>query len=411
MSDAPMAGVKVPEPVAEKKPEDPASKPEVKATDAKPELKATDTKPDKPKRVTRNNVIFLLSVVGVIAGLIAAYIFGMARKAQPPVFTPVTDPFTSAIYANGIIESEQGSGENINVYPEVSGVVTEVLVKEGQPVAAGTPLLSLDDSVQRATTEQLRLQAEAPLAVLNELKAQPRKETLNVVQSQLVLAKTSLIVARDQYDKDKASYDADPKSISRDVLDTAKDTAVQAVAALDVARKQYDLVKAGAWSYDIDNQDKLYRSIQQSYEASKALLVKYVIAARVAGVVMAINATPGGYASPQGVFDTYTELQAPALVMGAAQEYLAVRCFVDEILVSRLPTPWHIKAQMSLRGSDVKIPLEFVRVQPYVSPKIELSNERQEQVDLRVLPVIFRFQKQDAPVYPGQLVDVFIGQK
>ena len=168
MSDAPMAGVKVPEPVAEKKPEDPASKPEVKATDAKPELKATDTKPDKPKRVTRNNVIFLLSVVGVIAGLIAAYIFGMARKAQPPVFTPVTDPFTSAIYANGIIESEQGSGENINVYPEVSGVVTEVLVKEGQPVAAGTPLLSLDDSVQRATTEQLRLQAEAALAVLNE---------------------------------------------------------------------------------------------------------------------------------------------------------------------------------------------------------------------------------------------------
>jgi HlyD family secretion protein len=50
-------------------------------------------------------------------------------------------------------------------------------------------------------------------------------------------------------------------------------------------------------------------------------------------------------------------------------------------------------------------------VQPYVSPKIELSNERQEQVDLRVLPVIFRFPKQDAPVYPGQLVDVFIGKK
>jgi HlyD family secretion protein len=54
--------------------------------------------------------------------------------------------------------------------------------------------------------------------------------------------------------------------------------------------------------------------------------------------------------------------------------------------------------------------LEFVRVQPYVSPKIELSNERQEQVDLRVLPVIFRFRKQDAPVYPGQEVDVYIGQ-
>jgi HlyD family secretion protein len=98
--------------------------------------------------------------------------------------------------------------------------------------------------------------------------------------------------------------------------------------------------------------------------------------------------------------------------MGPPQGHLAVRCFVDEILVSQLPSPWHIRAQMSIRGSYTnKVPLEFVRVQPYVSPKIELSNERQEQVDLRVLPVIFRFEKKDVPVYPGQLVDVYIGQQ
>jgi len=97
--------------------------------------------------------------------------------------------------------------------------------------------------------------------------------------------------------------------------------------------------------------------------------------------------------------------------MGPPQDHLAVRCYVDEILVSRLPSPSHIRAQMSIRGTDIKVPLEFVRVQPYISPKIELSNERQERVDLRVLPVIFRFEKKDAPVYPGQLVDVFIGRR
>ena len=37
------------------------------------------------------------------------------------------------------------------------------------------------------------------------------------------------------------------------------------------------------------------------------------------------------------------------------------------------------------------MPLTFTRIQPYVSPKIELSDGRQERVDLRVLPVIFRF--------------------
>jgi HlyD family secretion protein len=51
-------------------------------------------------------------------------------------------------------------------------------------------------------------------------------------------------------------------------------------------------------------------------------------------------------------------------------------------------------------------------VQPYVSPKIELSDERLERVDVRVLPVIFRFKSsKDLPVYPGQLVDVYVAEK
>jgi HlyD family secretion protein len=70
-----------------------------------------------------------------------------------------------------------------------------------------------------------------------------------------------------------------------------------------------------------------------------------------------------------------------------------------------------MKAQMTIRGSDVKIPLEFVRVQPYVSPKIELSDERLERVDVRVLPVIFKITKpSNANLYPGELVDVYISE-
>ncbi len=128
--------------------------------------------------------------------------------------------------------------------------------------------------------------------------------------------------------------------------------------------------------------------------------------------MLAVNATPGSYVSSLGVFDAYTQAQDPLVVMSAPQDYLAVRCYVDEILVSRLPPPDRIQAQMSLRGTTVKVPLEFVRVQPYLSPKIELSNQRQERVDLRVLPVIFRFKMTTSTMaYPGQLVDVFIGQK
>ena len=338
-----------PEATAEPKTEvKPASKPEAKAG-SKPEAKADETKngakPVAPKTTVGNKIIFTLAAIGILAGLIAAYIFGMERKAQPPVFKPVSNPFESAIYANGMVESDLPSGENINIFPEVSGPITKVLAQEGQAVKAGTLLFTIEDSVQRANTE---------------------------------LAAANLKLARDQHDKDSASYDADPKSVSKDVLDTAEDTVNQATAAL---------------------------------KAANALLRYYSVKAPVGGVVLAVNATVGGYVSPQGDYDTYTELFDPLVIMSGPQAFMDVRCYVDEILISRLPSKWHIQAQMQLMGTDIKVPLEFVRVQPYVSPKIELSNQKQEQVDLRVLPVIFRFEKQDLPVYPGQMVDVFIGQK
>ena len=47
-----------------------------------------------------------------------------------------------------------------------------------------------------------------------------------------------------------------------------------------------------------------------------------------------------------------------------------------------------------------------------MSPKVELSNQRAERVDVRVLPVIFNFEKpKNVTIYPGQLVDVYISEK
>jgi HlyD family secretion protein len=294
----------------------------------------------------RDKIIIGFSILGILAGLFSAYVLGIQVKAQPPVFKPVTSPYATSIYANGIIESYQSGGSNINIYPEVSGPITRVIVAEGQRVAAGTLLFSIDESVQHANTE---------------------------------VAESNLAIAQDQYDKRRQSFEYDPNSISKDVVDTAKGAVEQAAAAVN---------------------------------AAKTLLRKYAVRAPVDGIVLAVNTTAGSYVSAQGGYDAYTQGFDPLVVMTGSQEYLAVRCYVDEILISRLPAPEHIQSQMSLRGTDSKIPLEFVRVQPYVSPKIELSNQRQEKVDLRVLPVIFRFKAKDAPmVYPGQLVDVFIGQK
>ena len=360
----------------------------------------------------RNRIIFGVSVIGLLAALAGAYFFGIETRAQSPVFDPAPNPYTNGIYANGIVESDQPHGSNINIYPDVAGTIREVLVKEGDRVPAGKPLLVLDDTVQRATTGQQQSQAEAALSVLQQLKAQPRKEALAVSKAQLDLANANLKTARDQFDKQKRSYDIDPRSVSKDVLDNASNALSAAQASQEVAQKQYDLTRAGAWSYDIANQQKQYEALSKAYQSANALLEKYTVKAPVDGVVLALNTAVGSYVSSQGVYDTYTQGATPVIVMGGEQAYLNVRCYIDEILINRLPAPDHISAQMFIRGTNTKIMLEFVRIQPYVSPKISLSDQRQERVDLRVLPVIFRFQnRDDIKLYPGQLVDVYVGQK
>lgn len=293
----------------------------------------------------RNKLLFAVSAAGLLAGIVAAAYFGIKRPPLPPAFQPAENPYPNGIYAQGIIESVQPSASNLNVFPEETGVVTRVLVAEGQAVDANAPLVQLDDSVPRAQADS---------------------------------AQASLKLATDTLAKTEASYAMDPRSVSRDFLDTARNNAIVARA---------------------------------NYKAAAALLAKYTLRAPAAGVVLSVNVTMRSYVSPQGVYDTYTQGYTPALVIGTPPAGLQLRCYVDEILLPRLPPPEAIKAQMAIRGSDVRIPLQFVRIQPYVSPKIELSDEKQELVDVRVLPVIFRFTAPGSVrVFPGQLVDVYIGQ-
>lgn len=360
----------------------------------------------------RNKILFSLAAIGLIAGLVSAYVFAIQKKPQPPAFNPASNPYGKGIYANGIIESYQSNGENINIYPEVSGVITGILISEGEDVHKGQPLLMLDDSIQRAIVEQQKSQAEAALSLLNELKAQPRKENLDIARSQVDFASASLKTAQDSYDKQRKTYELSPGAVSRDVLDTAENTMRTAKANLEVANRQYELTKAGAWLYDIKNQDNQYVALTKAYQASNALLAKYTIKAPVDGKVLSINTAVGSYVSGQGTYETYTQGFNPLLVMGGSQQYFAVRCYIDEILVPRMPQEPKINAQMFIRGTDIHVPLQYVRVQPYVSPKIQLSNQRTERVDVRVLPVIFRFEKpKNFYIYPGQLVDVYIGEK
>ena len=148
----------------------------------------------------------------------------------------------------------------------------------------------IDDSIERATVEQQYSQWQAALTLLDELRAQPRKENLDVAKAQVDAAQASLKTAQDELLKQQSAYDLNAKSISKDALDNAANAAAVAKANLEVAQRQYDLIKAGAWTYDITNQEKQANSLEKAYLSSSALLAKYTLVAPRDGVVMATNA-------------------------------------------------------------------------------------------------------------------------
>lgn len=189
----------------------------------------------------KQRALFIASLCGAAAGLVAAAYFGFERKPQPPAFAPVSSPYDKAIYANGIVESDQAGGSNITLYPEASGPVARVAVGEGDAVKAGDPLLAIDASLPRANR---------------------------------AVAAAASATARDQYEKRRASYALDPRSISLDALDAARNADRQATAAL---------------------------------QAADVALQKYSLHAPVDGVVLAVNTTIGSYVSPQGAYDAYSQ--------------------------------------------------------------------------------------------------------
>jgi len=346
----------------------------------------------------KTRLLFIIAILGLLAGAVSVYVYTVKVKPQPPLAINY-NPYDTGIYATGIIESFQTNGSNVNIYPEVAGKVVKIFALDGQNVKQGDPLVAIDDSIQKATVAKDLAQARAALTLLEELKAQPRKEILDVSIAQLKSA-------QDQLAKLQKSYKLNPKSVSKNDLDNA-------INAANIAQKQYTLVKAGAWIYDIQNQESQYKAAVQAYWADKALLDKHIIKAAADGVVLRMAATIGNYISPQGVYDTYTQGMIPIATMGVVEPYLAVRCYVDEILVPHLPKPETLEAQMMIRGeTNYAIPLEFIRMQPYTIPNIELSNEITERVDVRVLPIVFKFKKPiDINIFPGQLVDVYLKGK
>jgi len=135
------------------------------------------------------------------------------------------------------------------------------------------------------------------------------------------------------------------------------------------------------------------------FEAGQTDLERLTVHAPVDGIIMQLKLRLGEFA-PTGV------LAQPLILLGNVVP-MNVRVNIDE------NDAWRVrgiaKAVGYLRGNkQIRTPLQFVRFEPYVVPKVSLTGDSAERVDTRVLQVIYSFERADLPIFVGQQMDVYI---
>jgi multidrug efflux pump subunit AcrA (membrane-fusion protein) len=134
-------------------------------------------------------------------------------------------------------------------------------------------------------------------------------------------------------------------------------------------------------------------------EGAQVEIGRLTVRAPVEGDILQINIRPGEYA-PSG------QSPQPLILLGNLDK-LHVRVDIDENDAWRFQP--EAPAVASIRGNpQLKTDLAFEYVEAYVVPKRSLTGESTERVDTRVMQVVYSFKRGNLPIYPGQLMDVYI---
>jgi multidrug resistance efflux pump len=293
----------------------------------------------------------------------------------------------------GLVEA---SSENIAVSLPVPGLVMAVHVKAGDRVVKGQKLFSLDDRDVRAELALWESNRELVRARLDRLVSSPRPEELPAAEARVREAEAQLSDAAVQLQMIESVKDK--RAIRMEDLEHRRRAATIAEARVEEARAALRLLQAGTWSKDIEVAKAELQQAGSRVDRIRADLERLTVTAPITGEILQCKVRAGEYAAAG-------PLAQPLMLLGATDQ-LHIRADVDERDAPRVNPKARVVA--SVRGdARQKYALHFVRVEPFVVPKRNLTTDATERVDTRVLQVIYALDKGVA-VRPGQQMDVLI---
>jgi HlyD family secretion protein len=315
--------------------------------------------------------LLILLVLGTIGGLRLFY-------GPEIIVTEVKrGNLVKTIVASGHFETPF----RVEIGAQMTGVVSEVLVSEGETVKAGQPLIRLDDREINATV----VQAEGALAQAKARVRQLAEVTLPAAREALAQAQASLIDAQNTYDRTLSLFK----------------TGFSPNSALDDAQKNLDVVKAQVRTAEVQvftaspggSDDVLaetqVKQAEATLEAARSRLSYTMIAAPRDGVLISRTVEKG----------TVVQAGKPLLVLapnGISQLVIGV----DERNLGLVEV-----GQNALASADAFPDQKFQGRVSYINPSVDITRASVEvKLDVLEPPA---FLRQDMTVS----VDIEVGRR
>lgn len=236
---------------------------------------------------------------------LAALGYGFWRAAQP-----------APVYFQGQMEARE-----TDVAPKITARIAEVLVREGDKVQPGTPLLRLDSPEVAAKLAQATAAQQAAQAVANKAAHGARPQEIEMARLNWQRAQAAAELAEKSFRR--------VEGLARDGLVAAQkrdEAEANHKAARDqalAARAQYDLARAGAREEDKTAAAAQARQVAGVVAEVQAAQAETSPPSPVAGEVAKVLARPGEL-SPQGVaVVTVVDLQDQWVVLNVREDQLA----------------------------------------------------------------------------------------
>ncbi len=293
----------------------------------------------------------LKTIMPLLAGVMFLFaVFGLSKIPKKEAIEPV-NPVSISPFAHSVsgLGATEPRSEIINIGTNFSGIVTKVYVKAGDEIEPEQPLFTIDDREAEANFYLKTAQYKAA-SIDAEDKIQEFERYKKIA--------------------DQRAYSADEFNKKKFAAEIFTQKAEQAKADMEVARVVKD---------------------------------KLTIKSPIDGEVLKVDIRAGEFAQA-GI------VSKPLMMIGDLS-IMHVRVEFDESDVNRIKP--ENPAFGLLRGrSDIKIPLKFVRFEPYVVPKVSLSGGNAEKIDTRVLQAIYSFENSFEPkILVGQQIDVYVEEK